>query len=392
MKLGTLLNTMSLNAMRTTVACLLGIASASSQARPEQRPQMAEEVFKNIQVLKGLTVNEFMETMGFFSASTLLNCADCHTKESSGNWEKYADDTDLKRTARRMVQMMRAINRSFFGGRRMVTCYSCHRGDERPKVTPNLDEMYATPPPQEPEQILEQAPGAPSADQVLDKYIQALGGTQRLAGLTSFVAKGIYDGSPVSQMTGESPLEIFAKAPGQRTMIVHSAAGDATTTCDGRAAWSAAPDLYTPVPVLELSGTDLDAAKVEAELSFPARIKQTLSQLRVGFPSTINNREVQVVQGTSTGQLPVKLYFDKESGLLVRLVRYTDLPVGFNPIQTDYADYREVSGIKIPFRLTMTWVAGQATLKLGDVQLNVPIDAAKFARPAPPAPPRPATR
>jgi photosynthetic reaction center cytochrome c subunit len=381
-----------LNALGTMLVGLLGVTLANGQARPEPKPQMAEEVFKNIQVLKGITVNEFMETMGFFSASTLLNCADCHTKESSGDWEKYADDTELKRTARKMVMMMRGINQSFFGGRRMITCYSCHRGDERPKVTPNLDEMYATPPPQEPEQILEQAPGAPTADQLFDKYIQALGGAQRVAGLTSIVAKGIYDGSPVSQMTGESPLEIYAKAPGQRAMIVHSEAGDATTTYDGRTAWSAAPALYVPVPVVPLVGSDLDAAKVEAELAFPARIKQTLSQLRVGFPATINNREVDVVQGTSAGKLPVKLYFDKQSGLLVRLVRYTDLPVGFNPIQTDYADYREVSGVKMPFRIIMTWVDGQATLKLSDVQVNAPIDAAKFARPAPPTPPKTATK
>src|SRR5689334_20928418 len=87
------------NTLGTMFVCLLAIVTARGQARPEAKPQMAEEVFKNIQVLKGITVNEFMETMGFFSASTLLNCADCHTKESSGDWSKYADDTELKQTA-----------------------------------------------------------------------------------------------------------------------------------------------------------------------------------------------------------------------------------------------------------------------------------------------------
>src|SRR6266852_5037397 len=96
--------------IKITAICLVAILSASAQARPEPKPQMADDVFKNIQVLKGLTVNEFMETMGFFSASTLLNCADCHVPESSGNWAKYADDTEKKQTARRMVTMMRAIN------------------------------------------------------------------------------------------------------------------------------------------------------------------------------------------------------------------------------------------------------------------------------------------
>lgn len=100
----------------------------------------------------------------------------------------------------------------------------------------------------------------------------------------------------------------------------------------------------------------------------------------------IDNRPVQVVQGTSAGRLPVKLYFDKESGLLVRVVRYLDSPVGLNPTQIDYADYREVSGVKMPFRWTVTWLDGRATTELSDVQPNVPIDAAKFAKPTGPSP------
>jgi outer membrane lipoprotein-sorting protein len=270
----------------------------------------------------------------------------------------------------------------------VITCYSCHRGDERPKPIPNLTEMYSTPPQQEPDQIIAQAPGMPSADSLIDKYVQALGGAQRLAVMTSFAAKGIYDGSPVSLITGQNPVEIFAKAPDQRTMIVHTKTGDATTAFDGKTAWNAAPDLYSPVPVLALTGTDLDAARVEAALTFPARIKQTLTNLLVGFPFVIDNNDVQVVQGTSAGRLPVKLYFDSKSGLLLRLVRYTNLPVGLNPLQTDYSDYREVSGLRVPFRIKLTWVGGQATINLSEVQLSVPVDAAKFAKPSPPVAPK----
>jgi photosynthetic reaction center cytochrome c subunit len=374
-----------LGAMGTTAVCLLGVALAAGQTGPEQRPLMAEEAFKNVQLLRGISVNQFMEAMGFFSASLGANCTFCHVSESSGSWEKYADETEHKQTARRMILMMAAINRANFGGRRVVTCYSCHRGDERPKVTPNLAEVYGTPPPEEPDEILEQAPNAPSADQVLDKYIQALGGAQRLASHTSFVAKGTYEAAYGDRE--KRPVEVFAKTPGQRTTIIHTLGGDSITTYDGRAGWIAAPATDMPVPVLALSGGDLDAAKVEADLSFPARVKQALSEWRVGFPTTIDDHEVQIVQGTSAGRFAVKLYFDKESGLLVRLVRYSDSPVGLNPIQIDYADYREVSGVKMPFRWTTTWLDGRSTIELSEVQRNVSIDAAKFARPAPPAPP-----
>jgi hypothetical protein len=368
-----------------TVLVIAGALSSVPANAQEPKPQLAEDVFKNIQVLKGMTVNEFMETMGFFSASTLLNCADCHTKESSGNWEKYADETPLKRTARRMVVMMRGINQSSFGGRQAVTCYTCHRGDETPRVIPDLTEMYSTPPPPEPVQIVKQAEGAPSADSLLDKYIRALGGAQKLASMTSLVATGVYEGSPVSLIPGDSPMEIYAKAPNLRTTILHTEAGDATTSYDGHAAWSAAPAVSVPVPVVPLTGTDLDAANVEAALTFPARIKQTLTDWRVGFPFTIEKTDVQVVQGMSSGKLPVLLYFDSKSGLLVRMVRYKNLAVGRIPIRIDYSDYREVSGIKIPFLLKLTDVAGQGTMRLTEVRLNVPIDAAKFAKPAPPA-------
>jgi hypothetical protein len=364
------------------VAGLFGVLPVAGQ---EAKPQLAEEVFKNVQVLKGMTVNEFMETMGFFSASTLLNCADCHSKESSGDWARYADETPLKRTARRMVMMVRGINQTSFGGSQAVTCFTCHRGDERPRVIPDLTEMYSTPPPPEPDQILKQAEGVPSAESLLDKYIDALGGSQKVGTMTSLVATGVYEGSPVSLIPGDSPLELYAKAPNQRTMILHTDAGDATTSYDGRAAWSAAPAVSVPVPVVPLMGTDLDAADVEAMLTFPGRIKQSLTNWRSGFPYTIDNNEVQVVQGTSPGKLPVLLYFDSKSGLLVRMVRYKNLAIGRIPIRTDYSDYRDVSGIKIPFRIKLTDVAGQGTIRLTEVRINAAVDAAKFAKPSPPA-------
>jgi hypothetical protein len=182
-------------------------------------------------------------------------------------------------------------------------------------------------------------------------------------------------------------VEIFAKAPGRRTTIAHARLGDSTTAYDGRAAWIAGAD--KPVPVLEVpAGEDLDAIKLDAELSFPGRIQQSLGRWRVGFPETaIDDHDVEVVQGTSAGGSRVKFFFDKTSGLLLRLVRYTGTVVGIVPTQIDYSDYREVAGVKMPFHWTVTWTSGQSTTELSEIQANVPIDATKFGRPA--APPRP---
>jgi hypothetical protein len=336
---------------------------------------MAEEVFKNVQVLKGIPVDEFMSTMGVFSAALGMSCEDCHAANDS-KWENYALDTSpRKQTARRMIQMLRTINKDNFSGRQMITCWTCHRGSDHPRVTPNLATLYNLP--DEPEDLIVTAPGAPPADQILDKYIQAAGSSQRLAALTSFAAKGTSAGYGPESMP--RPIEIYASAPNQRTTIIHTQNGDSTTVYDGRAGWIAAP--LRPVPVLAVSGSALEGMKLDAELAFPSRIKEVLGKWRVGFPVLINDREVQVIQGTAAGGSLATLYFDSETGLLVRFVRYSDSVVGRTPTQIDYSDYREVAGVKMPFHFTVSWLDGKENFDLTEIQANVPIDAGRFARP-----------
>lgn len=372
-----------ITALAAAAFCLLAAAAVRSQA-PTDKPLMAEQVFKDVQVLKGISVSEFMTTMGFFSASVGADCTGCHVPESGGSWERYADDHPQKTMARRMVQMTAAINQAYFG-RRVITCYSCHRGVRRPEMTPSLAELYGAPLLREPDEILKPAPGMPSADELLDKYIEAIGGAKRLGAITSFVAKGTYEGYEDSE---KRPIELFARAPNQRTLIVHTPDGDNTTTYDGKLAWNAAPISQRPVQVLALGGDELEGARVDAVLSFPGRIKQALTDWRVGFPVELDDREVYVVQGFTTGKAPVKLYFDMDSGLLVRQVRFADSRIGRNPTQVDYSEYREVSGVKMPFRWRVSWLDGRSTFELTDVQVNVPIDASRFARPAAPVTPR----
>jgi hypothetical protein len=132
-----------------------------------------------------------------------------------------------------------------------------------------------------------------------------------------------------------------------------------------------------------LPGAELDGASLDADLCFPGDIKQALNQWRVGFPvTTIEDRAVNVIQGTGAGGSRVKLYFDVESELLTRQVRYEDTPVGMVPTQVDYTDYREVAGIKMPFHVVVTWTDGQSIIELNEVEPNVAVDAAKFAEPA----------
>src|SRR5262245_10996066 len=187
---------MILGTVATLAACLVVAAIANGQAGQQPPPQMAEQVFKNVQILKGIPVDEFMDTMGMFSAALTLNCIDCHVAESVSTWDKFADETPLKVTARKMMTMVDAINKHNFSGVRSVTCYTCHHGDLRPRTLPSLAAQYASPVEDPNDVVIGQVPipGGPTVDQVFDKYIQALGGSQRLAALTSYSGKGTYIG------------------------------------------------------------------------------------------------------------------------------------------------------------------------------------------------------
>jgi len=257
-----------------------------------------------------------------------------------------------------------------------VTCWTCHHGRITPATTIANDAWYESPN-MELDDIVRAEPGAPAADAVLDKYIQALGGAQRLGALTSFSAKGTFVGFETEQT--KVTMELLAKAPGLRNMVVHTRIGDSTRVFDGRAAWIAAPD--RPVGLLALTGGNLEGAKIEALVSFPTQLKQAFAAWRVGSTS-IDDKDVTVLQGTNPRQPPVNFYFD-QAGLLVRVVRLVDTAVGRVPTQVEYSNYREVAGVKMPFKWTTTWTDGQATAELTEVQPNASIDAAKFARPAP---------
>lgn len=367
----------------TTMAPARGQQAATQAASQvtAEKPQMVEDVFKNVQVLKGIPVNQFMDTMGFFAAAIGLNCTGCHVPESLQDWSKFAEDVPRKRTARGMIRMVDAINKAQFGGRRMLTCWTCHRGTQAPEVIPSLAAQY-TVAPEDPNaiEIVPDGPKEPTADQLLDKFLQASGGAQRLAALTSWAAKGTIEGFDTYHQ--KVPVEIYAQAPARRTMISHTQIGDATTVFDGSAGWIAALD--RPVPLIPmLPGPEFDGAKLDAVLGFPGGLKQALTDWKIGFPpTTIDDKLVNIVQGTGAGKTRVKLYFDDKTGLLTRQVRYADTPVGMVPTQVDYADYRDVAGVKLPYHIVITWTDGQSDIQLTEIEANARIDAAKFAKPA----------
>jgi hypothetical protein len=356
--------------------CLLGVVSAARQAGPDPAPVMAENYFKNVQVLKGIPVDEFMDVMGMFSASLGYDCVSCHSDQLYNDRAAFAIATPMIQRARQMLVMMNAINKSYFGGQPRMSCFTCHRGQNQPGNIPSLAIQYGELM-DDPNSITLFPDTRTTVEQQFNKYIQALGGAQRLAALTSFVAKGTYEGFNTGG--GPVPIEIFAVAPDKRAQVVQAPEGESIKTFDGRSAWAAEP--WRPMPLLPLTGGNLSGASLEAIVQFPAGIQKAFSQWRVSL-TTIDDKRVQILQGVNGTDLPVNFYFD-EAGLLVRIVRWNRTASGVVPTQIDYSDYREVAGVKMPHTILMTWTDGQNTFALTDIQPNVAIDAARFARPAP---------
>src|ERR1700682_691196 len=170
------------------VVRLLGVGLPVAQPAAQEKPLLAEQVFKNIQALKGISVDDFLQTVGIMAAALQFDCSDCHLGAGTSAVD-WAADTPRKVMARRMVNMVATINKTNFGGRQVVTCWTCHRNRDKPMTTPTMDVIYGMPELVS-DDVIQQVPGVPSADAILDKYIQASGGAQRLAGLTSFDAKG----------------------------------------------------------------------------------------------------------------------------------------------------------------------------------------------------------
>jgi hypothetical protein len=357
-------------------------ATAAKKPAPAPAPggaQLAGQVFKNVQVLKDVPVDDFLPLMGLMTAAVGGDCSSCH--DSAGTdyviWEA---DTTAKRTARRMSAMVLAINKEHFGGRTVVTCWTCHRGRSTPIQTPTLDQVYGTPDLQPADLVMTTGPGLPKPETIVDRYLTAIGGAQKLNTITSYTATGTSQG--FRGFGGGGKVQIYAKNPDQRSMIIeYEAQGrDATLrTYDGKTGW-----IKTPLNVLglyQLAGSELDGARLDAQLTFPGQIKQVLTRLRTLDPEEINGREMDVIQGNGPRNLFATLYFDKKTGLLARMIRYGSSPIGRLPTQFEFDDYRDVEGVKMPFKVDFIWLDGRDSIQLDSITLNAPIDPSKFAEP-----------
>jgi zinc protease len=216
----------------------------------------------------------------------------------------------------------------------------------------------------------------PSVDQILDKYVQALGGTAAVEKLTSRVSKGTFE---LEQMPGTATEEIYEKAPNKQLSITDAPNfGVVRRAFNGTAGWQDMPQ----TGLQDVTGNQLAAMKRNADFHREIKLKEIYPKMIMKGKENVNGRDAYVIEATPADGPPELMSFDAESGLLVRVQAQVEGPTGPVPVDTILEDYREVDGVKLPFVIHQSLPEFSFVIRLTEVKHNVPIDDAKFDKPA----------
>ena len=364
----------------------LGIATPAQTPAPAPQEKTLGETGKNIQVLKSLPASQLGTVMNFIAVSMGRQCNFCHVRKGN-DWAWESDDKEEKVTARSMMKMVLSINKDNFRGNIQVSCYTCHRGRNQPNSIPAFP--LPTPPPR-PQPAASPAAGQPSptptpapptADQILAKYTDAIGGQAAIDKMKTRVMKGTYAGFNGAELV----FEAYLSAPDKFYISVTTPQGTNERGFDGKIAWE-----KNARGVNELKNPVLDQMK-SMFLSFSnIKLKEEFTRLRLGGTDKIGDRNVVIVSGTADNHR-ARLFFDAETGLLLRRISYTETMIGVIPEQIDFEDYRDVDGVKLPFTVKISSVEPGlvSTRKYSEIKMNAPVDDSKFKMPAAAAKPTP---
>jgi photosynthetic reaction center cytochrome c subunit len=292
----------------------------------------AQQHPKNLQVFKDLPATQLDPTMAFISGALGVRCSYCHV---ANQFDK--DDKPTKLAARRMIQMVFDINKGSFNGESAVSCYTCHRGKPVPVSVPAVGQNLWAPGPAAPA-----AETLPSVKQILERYVQALGGADALNKINTRIVKG----SRIGADNVLVPEEVYQKAPDKLLTITSYPQVVFSNGFNGTVAWGhSSRDGATPLP-------DQLIAQIKRDAVFYKELKtdQIYSSLTLLGKTPVRDADAYVIEASKPADGPIeKLFFDVKTGLLVRRYTESSTPLGKLPLQTDYEDYRDVDGIKQPF-------------------------------------------
>jgi hypothetical protein len=368
---------LALTALALGVSARAGLWDGAAKAARQEKT--LGQTGKNVKVLTDLPESQTFLVMNFMSASLGVRCDYCHVNEGGDKWVWESDAKPEKLTARRMMQMQIDINRGnkdILGTSGVaVTCFTCHRGQTKPANSPTLPIVptqaafdAGTKKPATPETL-------PTVEQILDKYVAAIGGRATIERLNTRVSKGtqvIWNGT-------EFPFEIYQKSPDKYLDVTTRPVGVVNVGFDGTAGW-----LQGPRGVRDLGGAQLAELKRDADLRSDLRLRERYPDMAVAGKEKVGERDAYVIVSRISEKRIERLYFDAATGLLLRIAATTETPLARLPEETVFEDYRDVDGVKIPFVVRASYVDPFIgwTRKFTEIKHNVPVEDSKFTKPA----------
>lgn len=336
------------------------VALTSAQVSPAQT---VEQRYKNIQIFKGMPASDLEPTMAFIAGSLGVRCNFCHTPNQ---FER--DDKPTKLAARKMIRMVFDLNKGSFNGESAVSCFTCHRGKSKPVSVPVVSQNLWAPGPARKEE-----PAAPSVDQILEKYVQAIGGTSAWQTVKSRVTRGSRIGADGVLV----PEEVYQKSPNKLLTITSYPQIVFSNGFNGTSGWGHS----SRDGVQQLPAEVMNQLKTEAIFGKELDLRKVYTDLRVTGQEKIGDRDAWIIVATQASGIQEKLFLDAASGLLVRRYVESKTMLGRLPLQTDYEDYRDVDGIKLPFMIRWSFPGRSWGRKVVEIKHNVEIDDARFELP-----------
>jgi hypothetical protein len=374
-----------------TLAAALIVLTNHSEARvtpatttPEPTQGKTEgPAFKNVKVLLNMSEGQLDQVMGYFGASLGVKCNFCHASKD-GKLVFELDDKPEKNTAREMIKMTMALNKDTSKGTTTtISCYTCHRGRNTPVGVPALPVPTPAPRPERPPQgsTPAQTP-APTADQVFDKYLNAIGGTTALANLKTRTMKGSAAGGEGRSMT----LEVDRSGSDKLYVSFTTPEGTMEQGFNGTVGWEKNPGGTRQISSDELADVQMH---VNSLLFDVAAFKQQFTRIGPSRKDKLDGHDVYVLRAGTPDGKRAQLFFDADTGLLRREVTAVTTVVGVIPTQVDFDDYRDVDGVKVPFTVAFSSanVNNPTTaIKFTEIKFNAPVDDSRFNMPPAPKP------
>ena len=382
-------------ALALTVVALLVVLHRGTQARRHAsagaapQEQTVEKTRKNIKVLTGMPESQLIPVMNFISASLGRRCNFCHITDKGR--DGYAlDDKPEKNTAREMIKMVLELHKQNFPGASEISCFTCHRGTNHPTSVPALPLPTPVPRPAAattpaaggaapgaspaPQASPSATPSLPTADQIFDKYIAAIGGQANIDKIKSRVLKG-----STAQANGTVNFDVWQAAPDKFYIVATTPTGPFERGFNGSVGWEKGPR-----GIRDLSAAEVAQLQNSLGLLRHINLKQQFTSTRVRPGEKINDRPTYMIIGTTADNRQERLYFDAETGLLLRRISYLSTLIALVPDQLDFEDYRDVDGVKMPFtiRVSATDVGNPVSVRsFSEMKLNATVDESKFNKP-----------